>query len=232
MKQTDVIPVPDNISDETAAQAIVNPVTAYAMLDEVNVPKGEYLLQTAGASVIGRIIIQFAKVRGVKTISLVRRKEQIEELKAIGADEVLCTEDGTNIYKEVKRITNGKFAYGAFDSVGGELGVKIAQSVRDNGHIFLYGALDGLTVTTSTHALLFRNVHYNGFWLTKFLREAGREKVLNTFMNVFELLGNGITPLAGKKFPLEKLSEALEYSEKEARGGKVLLTHNTKPSKL
>jgi NADPH:quinone reductase-like Zn-dependent oxidoreductase len=224
--EDNLFPVPDNISDETAAQAIVNPMSAYAMLDKLDVPQGEYVLQSASGSVLGRLFIQFAKHRGIKTINLVRRKEQIEEIKAIGADEVLCTEDGTDIVEEIKRITNGRLAYGAIDSVGGELGIKISQSVRDDGYILLYGAQGGFTIHASTTELLFRNVSYTGFWLSKYFKDSGKTKVLELFTKVFELLGGEIVPFTGTKYPLEKVSEAIEEAKKPGRGGKVLLTHN------
>jgi trans-2-enoyl-CoA reductase len=51
-----VVPVPDSIPDEVAAQFVINPWTAIGMLEDLNVPKGEYFLQTAAGSVIGRYI--------------------------------------------------------------------------------------------------------------------------------------------------------------------------------
>jgi NADPH:quinone reductase-like Zn-dependent oxidoreductase len=50
----------------------------------------------------------------------VRRNEQIEELKALGADEVINSEEG-GVVEKVRNITGGKLAYGAIDCVGGEL---------------------------------------------------------------------------------------------------------------
>lgn len=201
-------------------------MSAYAMLDTLNVPKGDYLLQSAAGSVIGRIIIQFAKHRGIKTINIVRRKDQIEELKAIGADEVLTTEDGTDIVAEIKRITNGKLAYGAVDSVGGELGFQLSQSIREDGEILLFGALGGLKLHASTTDFIFRNISYRGFWLTKYFKSAGKAKIVETLTKVLELLGEHVEPFSGTKYPLEKISEALAESLKPGRGGKVLLTHH------
>jgi NADPH:quinone reductase-like Zn-dependent oxidoreductase len=218
--------VPENVSDEAAAQAIINPVTVYTMLDQIDAPKGEYIIQTAAGSVLGRILIQFAKARGVKTINLVRRKEQIQELKAIGADEVLNTEDGTDIVAEIKRITNGKGAYGAVDAVGGDLGLKLSQSVRDNGLILLYGVLGGFEVKVDSIELMFRNVNYSGFWLIKYVKEIGKERFHNVLKKVFELLGNGAQPFTGERYPLVQVTEAIYQSLKPGRGGKVLLVHD------
>lgn len=62
-----------------------SPITVYGMVAEVlAVPEGEWLLQTAAGSVLGRQIIQLAKHRGVKTINVVRRPDLVDELKALG----------------------------------------------------------------------------------------------------------------------------------------------------
>ena len=52
-----------------------------------------------------------------------RRNEQIEELKALGADEVINSSEG-DVVDKVKKITGGKLAYGAIDCVGGEFNTK------------------------------------------------------------------------------------------------------------
>jgi NADPH:quinone reductase-like Zn-dependent oxidoreductase len=221
-----LFPVPDNVSDEAAAQAFINPATAYALLDKLNAPKGEYIIQTAAASAFGRILIQFAKARGVRTINLVRRSEQIAELKAIGADAVLNTEDGTDIFEEIKRITGGKLAYGAIDAVGGEIGLKFSKSVRDDGLILLYGVLGGLEVTVSAVDLLFRNITYSGFWITRYVNEIGKAKFNELLNNVFNLLANEAETFNGSRYTLDKVADAIDQSLKPGRGGKVLLVHN------
>jgi NADPH:quinone reductase-like Zn-dependent oxidoreductase len=195
------------------------------MLDQIDAPKGEYIIQSAAGSALGRILIQFAKARGLKTINLVRRKEQVEELKAIGADEVLNTEDGSDFVAEIKRITNGKGAYGAFDAVGGDLGLSLSQSVRDNGSVLLYGNFGGFEVKVDSMELMLRNVNYRGFGLQRYFREIGKEKFHSVLKNVFELLGNGLEPFTGAKYSLDQVTEAINHSLKPGRGGKVLLVH-------
>lgn len=62
----------------------INPMTVYGMLHEQNIPKGEFLLQTAATSVLGRQMISLAKHYGIQTINIVRREEAVKELKSIG----------------------------------------------------------------------------------------------------------------------------------------------------
>ena len=62
----------------------INPMTVYGMLHESNIPKGEYLLQTAATSVLARQMVDLAKHYGIKTINIVRRKEAVDELTQNG----------------------------------------------------------------------------------------------------------------------------------------------------
>ena len=71
--------IPNSISGGDASA-----VTVWGFFETLKVPKGEYLFQTAAGSTIGRQVIAVAKLRGVKTINLVRRKEQVQELLDIG----------------------------------------------------------------------------------------------------------------------------------------------------
>ena len=59
-------------------------MTAYGFLEVLQVPKGEFLLQTAAGSTLGRQLIVLAQQRGVRTINVVRRKAQAHELLDIG----------------------------------------------------------------------------------------------------------------------------------------------------
>lgn len=221
LKEENVVAVPSSVSDEAAAQFLVNPWTVYGMLDDLAVPKGEYLLQTAAASVLGRELIQLARHWGIKTINVVRRDAWKSELKALGADEVINSET-EDIVERVKEITGGKLAYAAVDAVGGVLTKTVGATVREDGKLFVYGALSGWEVTVSTHDLL-RGVQLSFWQLPKYIRSAPA-KHAHAAAEVMKLLEEKvITPLSGKKFPLEDFLAAIEESEKQSRGGKVLL---------
>lgn len=62
----------------------VNPVTAYGILETLKVPEGGWLLQTAAGSVLGRLVIALAQQRGIKTMNVVRRSAQKQELLDLG----------------------------------------------------------------------------------------------------------------------------------------------------
>src|SRR5262249_29437102 len=89
----EAVPVHDAISDEQVASFFVNPPTALAMTKYVlKVPAGAWLLQTAAASALGQMIVRLGRHSGFRTINVVRRREQADELKKLGADQVICTD--------------------------------------------------------------------------------------------------------------------------------------------
>ena len=217
------IPVPDSVTDESAAQFLVNPVTVVGMLEEIAAPPGEYVLQSAAGSTLGRQLITVAKKRGLKTINLVRRPEQAAELKAIGADEVICTET-EDVVARVKEITGGKGAWGAVDAVAGPLTQRISGSVRDGGLVLIYGAMGGLEFTGSVGDVLFRSVTVRGFWLNLYLGKLSAERKGAVFNEVVSWLADGtLVPNSGQRFPLSDVVAAVQASQATARGGKILL---------
>eukprot|EP00850_Spirogloea_muscicola_P001937 SM000007S20897 [mRNA] locus=s7:884989:886751:+ [translate_table: standard] len=221
VKAVDAVPIPDTISDEAAAQFVINPWTVYGMLNDAAVPEGEYLLQTAAASVIGRQMIQLAKHRGIRTINLVRREEQKEQLHSIGANAVINFET-EDVVARVKEITQGHLAYTAVDAVGGELTKRVAASVRKEGTVFIYGDLAGPSFCVDVADVLQRGVRILGWNLdTRVTREEDKRKIAR---EMFQLLEERVVvPFAGEKFDLADFRTAIRKSQETGRSGKVFL---------
>lgn len=214
-------PVPDTISDSAAAQFVINPWTVYGMLSDLQVPKGEYVLQTAAGSVLGRQVIQLAKHWGIKTINVVRRGEQKQELLALGADEVICSSE-EDVVARVKEITGRKLAWGALDAVGGEMTKKVGASVRWGGQVFVYGVLSSFDASVAITDL-FRGVSLSGWILyNRSSDEAKRKEYVEAVAKLLE--EKVIVPLEGERYDLADFRAAIAKTGEVARGGKVLLT--------
>ncbi|CAM6113777.1 unnamed protein product [Calypogeia fissa] len=218
VKEEFVIPIPDTISDEAAAQFVINPWTLIGLLEEIKVPKGEYLILTAAASVLGRQLVQLAKHKGIKTITTVRKAEQKEELLALGADEVIITTT-EDIVTRVKEITGGKLAYGALEAVAGDTTKAVAASMRNQGQVFVYGALSSFEASVGILDL-FRGVVVQGWVLdTKWDdREYLAEQTLTL------LADKVMEPLPAEKIDFANFQEAIKEASSVGRKGKVLLS--------
>uniref|UniRef100_A0A915CBF3 Enoyl-[acyl-carrier-protein] reductase, mitochondrial n=1 Tax=Parascaris univalens TaxID=6257 RepID=A0A915CBF3_PARUN len=102
--ENDVIKIGKDIPFEAAATFQVNPPTAYRMLkDFVDLRSGDLVVQNAANSAVGRAVIQIAHARRIRTVNVVRKRPNIDELvaelKSLGADEVFTEEQ---MLKEIK----------------------------------------------------------------------------------------------------------------------------------
>src|SRR5258708_32806472 len=115
----EAIVLPPEIDPQQAAMLSINPPAAALLLEEfVSLKPGDWIVQNAANSGVGRAVIVFAKQRGLRTINIVRRPELIDELKEIGADVVVLA--GPNTAAEANRATGGALVRLALDGVGGD----------------------------------------------------------------------------------------------------------------
>jgi NADPH:quinone reductase-like Zn-dependent oxidoreductase len=136
-----VITVPDELSDEDAAQALVNPVTAWVMtVAEHRLKEGDWLAQSAAGSTVGRLVLQIARSKGFKTINLVRRQAQVDEISALGGNITLCTED-QDWGARLAHLADGNAPSKAIDCVAGRTGATLARGLAPGGKLLVYGAL-------------------------------------------------------------------------------------------
>src|SRR5207253_5182408 len=83
----------------------------------VTLNPGEWVMQNAANSGVGRWVIAFAKTRGLKTVNIVRRPELVAELEAIGGDVVIV--DSPDVSERIKAVGQAKLRL-ALDGVSGQ----------------------------------------------------------------------------------------------------------------
>jgi NADPH2:quinone reductase len=223
---SDLLPVPDDIPDEQAASFVVNPASAIVMLRHVlAVPRGEWLLQSAAGSELGRMIIRLAKHDGIRTINVVRRREAVAELERLGADAVIVSIAGP-IDEQVRRIVGPQGVKYAIDPVVGETGTQMYKALNEEGRMLVYGSLTGepIRVGDDPRFILagrrILEVFWLGYWLPRLDETARRQLV----QEIVTLMREGILETsAGRKFPLDEIGAAVTQAESVGRQGKVLL---------
>jgi NADPH:quinone reductase-like Zn-dependent oxidoreductase len=136
-----VMPVPDAVSDQDAAQAMINPVTALVLTTvEHRLRPEEWLAQTAAGSTVGRLVLQLGRSEGFRTLNLVRRSAQVVEIAELGGDVTLCTEDA-GWPAQFARAAESRRLEKAIDCVGGWVGATVARGLQPGGKLLVYGAL-------------------------------------------------------------------------------------------
>ncbi|KAF2148213.1 trans-2-enoyl-CoA reductase-like protein [Myriangium duriaei CBS 260.36] len=190
----------DGITPLQAGTVSVNPCTAYRMLKDFSkLEAGDWFIQNGANSGVGRAAIQLGREWGYKSINIIRKRDQghdelVEELKSLGANVVVTDEEvmEKGFSDKVKEWTNGgreKVRLG-LNCVGGKLVNDMAKTLALKSHMVTYGGMSKKPVTLPTALLIFKNISFDGFWVSKWSEENPEEK-LRTVEHVMDLTREG-----------------------------------------
>jgi NADPH:quinone reductase-like Zn-dependent oxidoreductase len=214
--------LPPGIDPLQAAMLKVNPATAWRLLRGIEpAEKGDWIVQNAGNSAVGRCVIQLARDLGIRTISFVRREELLDELRALGGDCVFLDDEAG--LAAAKSALGGANAALAFNAVGGDSALRLMKLLREGGTHITYGAMGRKPLTMPNGLLIFRDIRIRGLWVTRWIENAPPTEVHAVYENLASLVAAGkiIQPVDATFF-LTEFQEALARLDAPERAGKVL----------
>ena len=214
----DLLPVARQVDPQQLSMLRVNPPTAALLLSEfAQLAPGDWVIQNAASSGVGRSVIAFAKHRGLRTVNLVRRESLVDELTRYGGDVVLV--DGPKIAQRVADATQRAKITLAVDAVAGEAVVSLTSCLAEGGTLVTYGGMSGQPGVLNPLHVIFRDVRVQGFWLLH-PRWAAGPKVESALREAIPLIADGTlhVPVAGA-YELAHFKDAIAHAVK---GGKVL----------
>jgi mitochondrial enoyl-[acyl-carrier protein] reductase / trans-2-enoyl-CoA reductase len=222
MKADELRRVPHEIPIEQAAMLKVNPATAMRLLrDFVDLKAGDWVLQNAANSSVGRHVIQIARHTGFRTANVVRRPELIPELEALGADSVIV--EGPDMNARISAATGGAAISLALNAVGGESASELAKALAPCGTLVTYGAMGRKPLRISNALLIFQDLRCRGFWISQWYRNASAEAKNEMFAEIFDLAKRGILHAPVEKiYPFSEYAAALAHAASPSRPGKIL----------
>jgi NADPH2:quinone reductase len=138
-----VVRVPAGITDQQAAAAMLQGMTAhYLLYSTYPLKKGETALIHAAAGGMGQLLVQMAKDIGAHVIATVGSEEKAKLAREAGADEVInyTTQD---FAAETKRLTGGKGVHVVYDGVGKSTFDKDFEVLRPRAYLVLFGGASG-----------------------------------------------------------------------------------------
>ena len=226
-------PVPASLPVEQAATFFVNPATAWVMTREVlAVPKGEWLLQTAGGSALGRMVTKLGKREGFRVLSVVRREEQVRQIQDLGGEAVLFdaeSDDPETLAKTV-RAKCGDVRH-AIDPVGGKLTEAVLDTLSDDARLLVYGSLSPDPVRVSPRKLLTSGKRVEGFWLGPWMERQSLLKKAALMRRLGKFVGDGTLATEGhRNFAPTDWKAALSAAEETRSGEKVLFRFGASPA--
>ena len=215
-------PIPADIPFEQASMLRINPPTAWRMLhDFVPLKPGNWLIQNAANSGVGRAVIQIAKALGLRTVNLVRRAELIEELRAEGGDVVLVEGDG--LPKQIADATGDAKILLGLNCVGGESALRVSNVLAHGGTLVTYGAMARQPLRMPASLLVFKDLTFRGFWVTQWMQRANAQEKHAMFDCLFPLARSGmLRTKIDTTYPIYAVREAIVHAQQGERSGKIL----------
>ncbi len=222
-----LVPLPNGVDPIQLSMITINPPTASLMLSEfVDLEPGDWVIQNAANSGVGSYLVALAKLRGLKTVNVVRRESLIEPMLAAGADVVLVDGnlDGLSLSKRVKAATDGADIKLGIDAVGGAATNRLGETLCDGGTIVNYGAMSGEPCTLAPTIIIFKDITVRGFWLAKWFRTATPERQKEVFGNIIGLIATGkLSAPIHATYKVKDIKEAITVAAGGERKGKVVL---------
>ncbi|MFV8836638.1 zinc-dependent alcohol dehydrogenase family protein [Aquisalimonas sp. APHAB1-3] len=219
-----LVPLPDDADPEQLAMMTVNPPTASLLMSEfVDLQPGEWLIQNAANSGVGGYLITLAKLRGLKTVNVVRRASAVTPLQEQGAEIVLV--DGPDLAERVAEASGHAPVRLGIDAVGGSATDHLASALSDDATLVNYGMMSGDPCMVAPRHLVFRNLSVKGFWLARWFQHATREQQQGLYGELAGMIASGqLSARVHARFDVADIKAAVAEAASGERTGKVLVT--------
>jgi NADPH:quinone reductase len=183
--------LPEGTTAKDGASSFVNPLTALGMLETMRREGHSGLVHTAAASNLGQMLVKLCTADGVPLVNIVRKPDQGELLRSLGAVHV-CNTASPSFTTDLVEALKATSATLAFDATGGgTLASQILSAMEEaassgaqeysrygsavHKQVYIYGGLDtSPTVLTRNFGMAWG---LGGWLLTPFLQNAGAETV-------------------------------------------------------
>lgn len=216
------IPIGRGIPMDQAAMLIVNPLTAIAFFDIARRGGHRAIVSNAAASALGRMVIRMGRARGIPVINVVRRAEQVELLRSLGAEHVLSTHE-EDFAARLRDLAQRLRATLFLDAIGGRHTGVLVEAAPFGSTILAYSALAGEPSVFGPRTLIGGDKKIVAFYLGHWMARKGLWRTVADIARVRRLVGTELQSTVAKRFPLSRAQEALESYRSHMTAGKVLL---------
>ena len=215
-------PLQKSVSLEQAATLLVNPMTALVFLEFVKAGKHAAFVNTAAASQLGRMLLRLAQRESIPLINVVRREEQSDLLRSLGAEYVLVSMEA-DFDQKLTELTHRLNATLILDAVSGEFTQLLIDASPSGSLILLYANLSDSPVKIVPSSLWLYDRRVEGFYLATWVARKNMLKILSLSRQVQQLASTELQTTFQKRLPLSSAQEGLELYQKNMTAGKILL---------
>lgn len=218
-----LVPLPDQISFQQGAAAMVQGMTAHYLTHSTyRLKAGETCLVHAAAGGVGLLLIQMAKRLGARVIGTVSTEEKAKLAAAAGADEVIVYSQ-KDFEAELKRLTANRGVEVVYDAVGKTTYEKSMNCLLPRGYLVLFGQASGAVPPIDPLLLSAKgSIYLTRAALANYT--ATREELLWRGQEVLNWIAAGELKLRiDRVLPLAEAAQAQRLLEGRQTTGKLLL---------
>ncbi|HLW51933.1 MAG TPA: zinc-binding dehydrogenase [Candidatus Angelobacter sp.] len=216
------VPLGKKVEMEHAATMLVNPLTAWALVDVARKGGHRAAVHTAAASALGQMVVRLGKRFGLPIINVVRRAEQVQLLRSLGAAHVLNSGE-SGFDDELRKLCHQLGATISFEAIAGDMSARVLTAQPVGSRMLVYGGLSLKPVEVDAGSLIFEKKHVEGFWLSAWLAGHNLLSRLRVARQVQSMLSGDLKTEIRARLPLEKAAEGLAQYAAHMTGGKVLI---------
>jgi len=221
-----VFPIQGDLPMEEAASHYINPITVRYMGELCKRNGHKAVVHTVGSSALGRMLIRYMKLLGIKLINIVRREEYIETLKSEEGAEYVLNSTAPDYEQRLKELAEKENATIAFDGIAGTVPNTLFKAMPKHSDVYVYGALSSSEMTISVTSLTGqKTLKLLGY--TDYVAESiEKNEHKKLFEEVHGLLPTVFSSKIQKVFDFKDVDSALDFFELNSSKGKVLLKLN------
>ena len=232
----------EGTSSAEAASSFVNPLTALSFVETMKMENHTALVHTAAASNLGQMLVKICKDDGIPLVNIVRKSEQVDLLKNLGAEYICNTSDESFMDDLVNALVTTGATLG-FDATGGgnngELPGQILSAMEIAANktakeysrygsdtykqVYIYGGLDqSPTVLKRAYGMSWG---LGGWLLTPMIGRIGMEKFGQMRMRVAKEIKTTFASSYAEEISFEEMlqPETIKSYAKQATGNKYLV---------
>jgi NADPH:quinone reductase len=220
--ESSLIPLPDEVDDEVAAAALLQGLTAMALVKRsARIEAGETLLVEAAAGGTGTLAVQIAKAAGARVIGMASSAEKRELVEGLGADATVDSQSN-DLRAAILEANEGKKVDAVLHMSGGTNFDAEFAALAPLGRLVVFGNASREAREVNTGALLQSSRAVVGFWLVHVL--ARRDLAVPLIGELLGSLATGaLRVTVGGVYPLSEAALAHQALESRASTGKLLL---------
>lgn len=218
-----LVKLPDNVSDEVAASLSITYGTAmHGIMDRGQFKKGEAIAILGAGGGAGLAAVEIAKAMDLTPIAVASNEEKINLAIKHGASIGLNSET-QDLKKELKAFNNNTGIEGVYDCVGGDLAEPSLRALNWNGRYLVVGFASGEIPKIPLNLVMLKGIHVSGVFWGRFIEEQPDDFKTHMKQLLLWCDEGKVSPHIEAVYDLDQTVEALSQIADRKSTGKIII---------